>query len=373
MKKNVGAIVSVLKPVDDIRMYHKMAQSLVRTGKFSVNILGFYSNTHSAFTDIKFHPIFRFNNQSFNRLTANPRIFLRLLKIKPNFIIVNTPELAPAVLLYSLFYVHVKVFYDIRENQSRNIAHHHSRRKKLRKWLANFVEFLDRQLAIRSQRLFIAEPGYLQEQPWLKRYPHLLLENKVIAKPRTKYPATNAPITLVYTGTISTVYGIWDTLRFAGSLYHALEGKLRFMLIGHVTQVETYRKLTTELSAKPWVIPTISLRPVPHHQLLAAMQEAHFGVVSHQILPSTENCFPTRIWEYMHYQLPFFLQDHPLWVDYCRPHQCTIPIDFSQECWPMDEIVDKVKNTGFYPYGKPVSIYWEEESFVSAIEQALQG
>ncbi|WKN43097.1 hypothetical protein [Tunicatimonas pelagia] len=372
MKKSVGAIVSVLKPVDDTRMYHKMAQSLARTGKFSVNILGFYSNTHSSFTDIKFHPIFRFNLRSFARLLANFRAFFCLFQTRPNFIIVNTPELAPAVLLYALLFTQTKVFYDIRENHTRNIVYHHGKRERLRKWLAHFIEYLDKQLATRSQQLLVAEAGYFQEKPWLRQYSHLLLENKVLAKPRTKYPANDDQVTLVYTGTISTFYGIWDAIRFAESLYRALKGKLRFVLMGHVTQVDTYQQLINQLAIKSWIVPTISLQPIPHQQLLAAMQEAHFGMISHQILPSIENCFPTRVWEYMHYQLPFFLQNHSPWVDYCKPWQSAIPVDFSQESWSMSELVNKMKNTSFYPHGKPDNIYWDELAFVSAIERALQ-
>ncbi len=371
MKKRVGAIVSVLKPVDDTRMYHKMAQSLVRTGKFSVNILGFYSNTHSTFADINFHPVYRFNAHYLARLLVNPRVLLRLFKIKPNFIIVSTPELAPAVLFFHLLFPQVKLFYDIQENHVRNIIYHHTGRKILRKWLVQLVVYLEKRLVTQAQLLILAERGYFQEKPWIKNYAHLLLENKVLAQPRIKHPATTDQFTVVYSGTISTMYGIWDALRFAESLYLALKGQLRFLLVGHVTQTDTYQKLTTELSTKPWISPRISLNPIPHHQLLAATQEAHFGIVSHQILPSIENCFPTRIWEYMNYQLPFFLQNHPHWVDYCQPWQCAISVDFSQENWSMREIIDKMKNTAFYPHGNPNTIYWEDQAFVLSIEEAL--
>ncbi|MEM8966865.1 MAG: hypothetical protein AAGE93_10650 [Bacteroidota bacterium] len=371
MKKEVGAIVSVLKPVGDTRMYEKMAQSLVCDGKFSVNILGFSSNTHPSSPDIKFHPIFRFKSQQITRLLANLQMIGSLLKIKPDFIIVTTPELAPSVLLFKLIFSRVQLFYDMQENHSRNILHHHQRRGKLRKWLAKGITFLEHWLAQKSACLFVAEKGYFQEKPWLAKFPTLLLENKVMLSDDSSFSTQGESIRLVYTGTISSIYGIWDALRFADQLYSALEGKLQFALIGHVTQLDTYQKLLRFLPDKSWITYNVQLYPIQHAVLLQAMREADFGIVSHQVLPSTENCFPTRIWEYMNYQLPFFLQNHAPWVDYCQPWECAIPIDFSEPEWPMNQIIDKMKDTQFYPHGKPSEIFWEGKKFVSVVEQAL--
>ena len=349
-----------------------MAQSLVHTGKFSVNILGFYSNTHSSFRDIKFHHLNRLNSRSLARLLSNSSVFLRLLKIKPTIIIVCTPEVAPACLLYKLLFPVVKLVYDIQENYSRNIVHHHPSKKIVGKALAVIVDFIEKKLAYHANLLLIAERGYFLEKPWLNKHPHLLLENKVLPQARTEKPKISDTITIVYTGTISTMYGIWDALRFTDQLRSALKGKLQFLLLGHVTQNNTYQQLQTALVNRPWIIANISLNPVPHQLLLKAIQTANFGIVSHQILPSIENCFPTRIWEYMHYQLPFFIQNHPPWVDYCRPWKCSVPVNFASNDWPMDEFIQQMENTKFYTQGFPSSIYWEEKAFVESINRVLK-
>ncbi|MEM6841330.1 MAG: hypothetical protein AAF632_03835 [Bacteroidota bacterium] len=370
MKKEVGVIMSVLKPVDDTRMYEKMAQSLVGTGKFSVNIIGFYSNTHTASSDISFYPIFNFKAQQLIRLLANFQVFRLMLRIKPNFIIVTTPELAPAVLLYKSI-SRVRLFYDTRENHSRNIVYHHQKQKRARKWLARLIDKLEQQLAQKSGCLLVAEQGYYQEKPWLANFSAVLLENKVI--PLTQPLARKVKqenLCLLYSGTISDVYGIWEALSLAKQLYQALRNRMVFRLIGHVTQLATYHKLQAIASDNPWILSTISLSPVPHRQLLEAMQESDFGMVCHRILPSIENCFPTRIWEYMNYELPFFLQDHSPWVEYCQPWQCAVPINFSQSDWPIEKVVEKVERTRFYPRGKPLDIYWEGHKFISVIDKS---
>lgn len=372
VKKEVVVVASVLKPVDDTRMYEKMAQSLVRTGKFRVNILGFFSNTHSTYRDIDFRPIFHFNRNHYRRLLANWFFFQALTKCKPDVIIVTTPELAPATLGYHLLHQKVKLFYDMVENYQLNLLHHHQNRTTLRKIMAKVITFWEKQLMRKSTTVLFAEKGYYQEKPCLSTFPTLLLENKVCftlngSSTRQRIIQTN--LSLVYTGTISLAYGIWDALRLVEQLRRILNDKLTFHLIGHVTQSATYHELRHYVRKHSWIRADISQQPIPHQKLINAMQHADIGLVCHQPLPSIRNCFPTRIWEYMACGLPFIVQDHAPWVEYCQPWNCAIPLDFSQSEWPVTTIIKQIYQQDFYSNGIPESIYWDEHSFVSAISQ----
>ena len=349
-------------------MYEKMAQSLISTGKFSVNIIGFSSITHSDFPDIKFHPIFQFNRRGYRRLLSNLSFFIYLLKLKPKITIVSTTELSPALLLYYFLFPYTKIVYDIRENHHRNLVSNHLTHNGSRRWLAIMINWWEKLLVGYSHQIIVAEKGYLLEKSLLVNLNVKVIENKVISPvERLNRSAIKKPMQLLYTGTISTPYGIWDALRFAIQLHRVLKGKLIFTIIGHVTQAETYQQLTRLFQKNPWIKPTISDEPVSHHLLLEKMQMADFGIVSHQLLPSIWNCFPTRIWEYMAHQLPFFLQQHQPWVEYCQPHTCCVPVDFSLENWPMDDIISKLFNASFYKNGIPTDIYWEHEKFLSVI------
>jgi len=368
VEKVVVVIASVLKPVNDTRMYEKMAQSLISTGKFSVNILGFSSITHSEYPDIRFHSIFQFKRREYLRLIANSLFFYRLLKLKPIIIIVNTPELSPAILFYRFLFSNTKVVYDIRENHQRNLLSHHRGKGNFRRLLMAMVNWWEQQLILRSDRIIVAEKGYLLEKPMISNTPVIVIENKVIpAQKVLSKPKLTTPIKLLYTGTISTPYGIWDALRFAKQLHEALAEELQFVIIGHVTQAATFHQLTKLEDQYSWIETTISENPISHSQLLRKMEEANFGIVSHQLLPSIWNCFPTRIWEYMAHQLPFFLQNHHPWVSYCQPWHCCLPVDFSLQTWPIDSLVEKMRDMNFYQKGIPKDIYWEQEKFLSSI------
>ena len=369
VKKEVVVIASVLKPVDDTRMYEKMAQSLARTGKFRVNILGFFSNTHSAHRDIEFHPIFQFKRNHYRRLIANLIFYKALSRYTPQVIIVTTPELAPATLVYKFLHSKVNVFYDMVENYSLNLLHHHQRHTFLRGLLAKVITYWEKQLLKKSKMVLVAEKGYYQEKPGLSSFRTLLLENKVSPsiKVSKKQQSVKEELSLVYTGTISPAYGIWDALRLIEQLRNVLVEKLTFHLIGHVTQTETYDRLVKYLNKHSWIQATISQHPIPHQQLLDVIQQADFGLVCHKLLPSIRHCFPTRIWEYMACGLPFILQDHALWVDYCQPWHCAIPLNFSQSEWPVTSLIKRLYQEDFYPNGISESIYWEEQPFLSAI------
>lgn len=372
MKKAVVVIASVLKPVDDTRMYEKMARSLVRADKFSVNILGFSSNTHSDSSDIHFHSLFDFKQSQYRRLLANVLLFMRLFRLKPSVIIVNTPELAPAILLYKYLFIDCSLVYDVLENYKRNILFHHQDKVRLRRILSFLITFWEKLLVRNCEQILVAEQGYFLEMAWLSKTSAVLIENKVLKSENNYYQVSDNKLTLVYTGTISTVYGIEDALRFATQLHAALQGNLSFVIAGHVTQQDTYNILVESLKEYLWIDAKISEFPVPHKVLLEVMQQANAGIVCHQLLPSIWNCFPTRIWEFMAHEVPFFLQKHPPWVSYCEPWHCAIPIDFTQKKWPMDEILKQWNKMDFYSNGVPDTIYWEEKKFTSVIKPLVQ-
>ncbi|MGD1889706.1 MAG: hypothetical protein ACFB15_03760 [Cyclobacteriaceae bacterium] len=368
MKKVIVVIASVLKPVNDTRMYEKMAQSLISIGKFSVNIIGFSSITHSDFRDIKFHPIFQFKRREYRRIVANVHFFFRLLNLRPAVAIITTPELSPAILLFGYFFPATKIVYDIRENYQRNLFSNHQGKSRLRRLLIILVTRWENLLIRCSDQIIVAEQGYLLEKPQLASVPKVVIENKVVPPSQSfRKSKLGSPIKLLYTGTVSTPYGIWDALRFSKQLHDALAGKLRFEVVGHVTQSDTYQRLIGMLSEYPWIQATISENPIPHSTLLKKIEEADFGIVCHQLLPSIWNCFPTRIWEYMAYRLPFFLQNHHPWVSYCQPWQCCIPVDFSMETWPMENLISRVFKEDFYQNSIPSDIYWEKEKFLSTV------
>ncbi len=115
-------IASILKPVDDTRMYEKFAKTLVQTKKYEINIIGFWSKKSPAISNIIQHPIFKFKRLSIRRWFASILYYRVLIKLKPAILIVTTHELLPASIVYKAFYPS-RVIYDVRENYYRNIKY----------------------------------------------------------------------------------------------------------------------------------------------------------------------------------------------------------------------------------------------------------
>jgi hypothetical protein len=118
MKKVVFA--SMLKPVDDVRTYHKLAKSLLSTGKYEIFIIGFPSKQPVIDPDIKFLPLPLFKRLSPVRLLLHQRIAKMIANLKPDLVIVNTHELLPAAVRLKR-QTGFKLIYDVRENYSENL------------------------------------------------------------------------------------------------------------------------------------------------------------------------------------------------------------------------------------------------------------
>src|SRR5258708_6960296 len=92
MKKQRIVIASLLKPVNDTRMFEKMANSLARV--YDVFIIGFSSEKDvSVNSSIHFLPHGPFKRISFQRFIQPLRILKKIHKVKPEVLIVNTHEL----------------------------------------------------------------------------------------------------------------------------------------------------------------------------------------------------------------------------------------------------------------------------------------
>jgi hypothetical protein len=87
---------------------------------------------------------------------------------------------------------------------------------------------------------------------------------------------------------------------------------------------------------------------------------ADFGLVAHQPNPSTENCIPTKIYEYLGLQLPMLLQKHAVWEKVVAPYQAALVLDYHN--YHVETIVRKIKELKFYSVKPGPEISWAQES-----------
>ena len=138
MEKTKVVIASVLKPIDDTRMYEKFGLSMAKTNKYDTNIIGFASKNVKPHDSLTFHPLGTFPRLSWARLWAPWKVYRIYLQVKPQLIIANTHEILLVTVLYKIFFG-AKIIYDVRENYVKNIMHTTVFPRLLRPMLAAWV------------------------------------------------------------------------------------------------------------------------------------------------------------------------------------------------------------------------------------------
>ena len=119
-KKKI-VLASVLKPVNEIRMFSKIATSLAKAS-YDVSIIGYQPTGAFPKTPIHLYPIGIFHRLSIKRVFAPFHIFKHWLALKPDILIVSTHELLFWGVLTRLF-LRTRVIYDVQENYYLNILH----------------------------------------------------------------------------------------------------------------------------------------------------------------------------------------------------------------------------------------------------------
>ena len=355
IKKRRIVLASVLKPVNDPRMFEKMGQSL--SHHYEVHIIGTRSKTDSIHDNIIFHPLASYSRISLDRMLAPLRILRKILYLKPALLVICTHELLWMVLIAKIF-LRCPVVYDIRENYFRNILYTNSFPSILRVFIALYVrtkEWITRPLI---NIFFLAEAGYARELSFVKK--KLILENKVKKSLLTdgkKWSADDGNIHLLFSGTLALTTGIFVAIDLCTKL-HELEPRIRLHIIGFSPMQSVYHEIKRHIKDSGFILFEVNHEPVPHSEILRAIQSADFGVIAYPPNPSTENTIPTKLFEYMGYRLPIILIDHAPWVAYCRPYSAAIP--FHQDNIDAAAILDTMGRQTFYSK-PPVDVFWESE------------
>ena len=199
IKKRRIVLASVLKPVNDPRMFEKMGQSL--SPYYEVHIIGTKSKTDSSHDNIIFHPLASYARLSLDRILAPLRILKKILHLKPALLVICTHELLWVVLIAKIF-LRCPVVYDIRENYFRNILHTNSFPSILRVFIALYVRIKEWITLPAINNFFLAEVGYALELSFVKNK-KVILENKVkktLWPDGEKWSAGDGNIHLLFSG-----------------------------------------------------------------------------------------------------------------------------------------------------------------------------
>lgn len=355
-------LASLLKPVNDTRMYEKLGLSLSKLPGVQVHLCGFEAAIPAdAPLNLHFHPIFQFERLSLGRIKAQLLYYKLLRRIKPHLVIACTHEL----LLPSMYYARkykAKLVYDVQENYTLNLMAQHNYTSGLKHLLAWAVGSIEKAAAGSIAHYLVAERSYLQELPFLKSN-YTLIENKYKPNPTYTLPVTpitlpQGPLRLLYSGTISEIYGVFDAITFADAIQQLRPGST-LTIIGYSPKKETWQQVNELAAHKPFLHLVGGDKLVPHQQIVQQIQQSDLGLLPYQPNVSTFRCIPTKLYEYMAHALPVIVQQNPLWHTIIAQHAAGASINFT--VCNAGALLQTLQKQQFYTSGVPKDIGWDTE------------
>jgi len=356
VKKRRIVLASVLKPVNDSRMFEKMGLSLAND--YEVHIIGTESNDNIQKSKVVFHPLPACARISIQRIVAPFKILRRFFFIKPDLIILSTHELLWTALVVKIF-LNVKVIYDVRENYFRNILHTNAFPRLLKVFIASYVRIKEWMMSPLIDVFFLAEAGYEKELRFVTKK-KLILENKVKKMPialTEKWGEQDGNIHLLFSGTLAETTGVFSAIDLAAKL-HAVEKKIRLLIIGHSPLVTVNTRIRNHISDKDYIQFKGGYNLVPHLEILDAIAASDFGIIAYPSNLSTQNTVPTKLFEYLGYKLPILLINYAPWIEICRPYLAALSFDLKN--FKAEEFIMKLRSTRFYSR-IPSDVFWESE------------
>lgn len=351
-QKHKILLISVLKPVDEPRMYEKMGRSLARINNLEVHIAGNLCSKQRHDSHIQLHPIFKFGRSSMRRFYVPLKALAFLLKLKPDMVIASTHEVLLPAIFYKLLFGK-SVIYDVQENYYRNIRYG-GNHLILRILLANYTRIKERLSHPFIDRYVLAEQCYLAEMPWIKSK-GTVIENKAL--PIVVANRTKSNLHMVYTGIIGKTYGTLEAIYLAKKILDEQDGT--FTIVGFSPDSAYCNKVKKAIKNRKDITLIGGDYFVDHDILMEEASKANLAIISYQNNVAINDKIPTRIFEYMMLQLPMIIPDNPKWIAYCEASNSAIPVVFSSP--DVANILSQWKERSFYKHAKSSYISWINE------------
>ena len=361
---------SILKPVTDTRMYEKMAKTIVLHSSAEVHIIGHAIDLiPSKKEKINFHPIFQFKRISFARIFAWCTFIRMINVIKPQIIVVCTHELLLPAVIYKMFNNKVQLIYDVQENYYLNILYTNSFTSLLKYPLSVWVRAKEIVCASFISHFILAETCFeIELKLMLNHQKYTLLPNQYEGEICAKKPfVTSKGFNVVYSGTIGTSYGIWETIVLTSKLYE-IDAQISLTIIGFSADVNLIVAIQKYIADKPYITLIGGNTLVPHQQIIETLKKADFAVLSYQFNKSVDKRIPTKLYECLALRVPMLLPDYAShWYKITQPYTAAIPIDFIH--FNARELYTQMLSTTFYEQGPAESVFqWNPQKLMDVFK-----
>lgn len=351
-------------------MFEKMGQSLAATGQYDVHVLGYPSHREISFPNVYFHPSKKFKRLSLHRLLIPFLLMIKARKLKPSIVIITTHELLFFSLSLKLL-TGAKIVYDVRENYMRNIFFLSTFPILLRPLLALYVRLKEILYTPFISTFIFSDYGYGEELTFM-RSKSIVIENKVkrsSLKDASRASNQNS-IRLLFSGTLAVSTGVFTAIDLCKKL-HAVDSRVSLRIIGYCAQASVLKQIHEEIRGHSFIQLEGGDQLVPHDEVMKAISNSHFGIISYPPNPSTRNTMPTKLFEYVGACLPILLIDYKPWMDRCEPYPAAItfnPVEYN-----ADDILSQMFTKQFFTTLPGKDIFWENEAekLIQAINSTL--
>jgi hypothetical protein len=349
-KKKKIVIASVLKPVDETRMYGKMATSLASRGH-EVYVYGSSATQVLPHSTVALHDHRLQKRLSLHRLTIPWRLLRKWLTVKPVILIICSHELLLVALIYKLLKP-VKLIYDVQENYYLNILHTPAFPAILRFPIAFYTRLKENLSATFIAHFFLAESVYAEQLGFIKNA-YSIIPNTV-TEPETTRGKNQGYSNWLFTGTLAGSTGIYKVIELVKAL-HSIDSTINLTICGFAPSVKEQLRIRSACSGLGY----ISLKgieiPVSHSKIVEAIHQAEIGFIYYPPAKHTTGRMPTKFYEYSSWKLPILT-----WKDQAIAN---VVIDFGLG-WVLNgdestaEVLSKILSL---PISKPLphAHFWE--------------
>jgi glycogen synthase len=360
-------IASVLKPVDDVRHYKKLALSLAKANKYQIIILGKGTEKNSQNSSIHFIP-----TGNFNRLNLLRRLFVQVKFIQqvilknPDLIIITTIELLPISAVLKFIYRY-ELIYDVQEIYSHNVKYQNEYAPISKLIFLPVIKIFET-FHFMVDHFILAERSYLSMfiNKILKT---TVLENKTTIDTSISHPIKwqfNEPLRLLFSGSISDYSGIQLALKIFNDIL-VIHNNTKLVVIGCCQDIKLMKLLKQTSYKNNKIELIIDSNPINHDLILDQISQAHLGIIAYTPNKTNQDRIPTKLYEYAAYGLPFIIHNHPVWRAKCKE----INSGFTCDITKIDAELILKRLDSYEPIASTPAIWEQEEQQLLKVINSL--
>lgn len=305
---------------DDSRILSKQVRSIASAGRYKVEL--FVQDGEGDQIDSESGVLIRDTGPRkprINRMIVGCfRMFLKVIKARPDIVHFHDPELLPWAVLMSLF--GISMVYDVHEDYPKAIAQNYRLPKIARKILPSIVRFVEWVCTPFLRGIVAVTPEISARFPETKT---ILVRNYPIL---TEFRAAPYNISdtrrkeAIYVGTITenrNIIGMLDAV-------HLLEDYgMKLRLLGGFTVLADETRARRHIGWKNVIFDGW----VSRENVVDALASASVGLVTIKPVYHEMAALPIKLFEYMAAEVPIISSDFPIWRKIIEDAECGIMVD----------------------------------------------